>query len=43
MQPTQKVRHEIIRETYPDIYLGMKMLYTLAPAYYDKQYRKYNV
>lgn len=42
IQPTEKVRHQIIRETYPDIYLGMQMIYNLAPIYYDRQNKKYS-
>lgn len=42
IQPTQRVRHEIIRDNEESPYVIMKMLYSLAPAYYDKQYSKYN-
>ena len=41
IQPTLKVRHEIIRECEWDSYLIMKMLYNLAPVYYDRQHQKY--
>lgn len=42
IQPTQRVRHDIIRDNEESPYVIMKMLYALAPAYYDKQYFKYN-
>lgn len=42
IQPTQRVRHEIIRDNEESPYVIMKMLYTLAKPYYDKQYNKYN-
>ena len=41
MQPTQKVRHSIIREFEKDPYMIMQAMYSLSPAYYDNQHKKY--
>jgi len=42
VKPIEKVRHEIIRDNEESPYVIMKMLYSLAPTYYDRQYSKFN-